>query len=55
MEKTIEGRECLDYLRKTLERGRNFRAACLNNRVLTVAEENLIVGKKLIAGRTGLQ
>ena len=56
MDKNIEGDEYLDYS----ERRRNFRAVSLDTLLAQMAglrqlTKNLVVGKKLITGRTSLQ
>ena len=39
MEKNIEGGEYLDYLAKTLERWRNYRAVSLGHRSLMIRQQ----------------
>ena len=60
MDKNIEDDEYLDYLGETLERRQNFTTISLDALLAYMAGfrqlmKNLIVSKKLITGRTGLQ
>ena len=60
MNKNIEGDEYINYSAETLDRQRNVRTVLLHALLAKMPgfqqlTKNLVAGKKLITGRTGLQ